>query len=345
MNKNFPHIFFLLLVLVVSVAFVGLIGEFLMGIFWAIVLTILFHNTFARIKKRLRGRANLAASLTLLLIILIVIIPVLLIGSSLVSESIFYYEKMQSGEIDVRGTFDSIRASIPVSLEYLENYGFSLEKAKDQVNDVITNGSQIAASQALTFTSNLFGFFLQFVIMLYVLFFFLRDGHKIIEGIIWVLPIGDEKERALISRFESVARATVKGSLLVATLQGVIGGILFWAVGIPAAMLWGVVMIFLSLLPVGSTVVWLPAAIILIFQGEIARGIIVLVVGATVIGLADNLLRPRLVGKDTKMPDYLILIATLGGITWFGLSGFVIGPIIAALFITVWQMMGREFGE
>ena len=220
-----------------------------------------------------------------------------------------------------------------------------LDKAREGLNDLITNGSQLAAGQALKITQNIFGFFLQFVVMLYCLFFFLRDGKQLIEGIIWVLPIGDEKERALIRRFESVARATVKGSLLVAILQGVIGGLLFWTVGIPAAMLWGVVMIFLSLLPVGSTIVWLPAAVILFFQGEIGRAIAILIVGSLVIGLADNILRPRLVGQDTKMPDYLILISTLGGITWFGLSGFVIGPIIAALFVTVWQMMGKEFGE
>jgi len=345
MEKNFPHIFFLVLVLLVSAAFVGLIGEFMMGIFWAVILTILFHNMYDRLTLRLKGRTNLAAALTMLFILLIVILPVLFIGSSLVSESIYYYDKVESGEIDLQGTIEEIRTSIPMNLEVLERYGLDLDKAKDGLNEIITNGSQMAASQALTFTQNFFMFFLQFAIMLYVLFFFLRDGKQLIEGIIWVLPIGDDKERALFRRFESVARATVKGSLLVATLQGVIGGILFWAVGIPAAMLWGVVMIFLSLLPIGSTIVWLPAALILIFQGAIGKGVAILIVGSLVIGLADNILRPRLVGQDTKMPDYLILLATLGGISWFGISGFVIGPIIAALFITVWQMMGKEFGE
>ncbi len=345
MQKNFPHIFFLVLVILVTGTFIGLIGEFMMGIFWAVILTVLFHQTFDKLKIRLKGRENLAAGLTLLLIILIVIIPILFIGSSLVSESIFYYEKVNSGEIDLKGKIDEIRNSIPMSIGVLEGYGLDLDKAKEGLNDLITNGSQMAAGQALKITQNFFNFFLQFGVMLYVLFFLLRDGKQLIQNIIWVLPIGDEKELALIRRFESVARATVKGSLLVATLQGIIGGILFWAVGIPAAMLWGVVMMFLSLLPIGSTIIWLPAAIILFFQGEIGRAVVIVIVGALVIGLADNILRPRLVGQDTKMPDYLILISTLGGISWFGLSGFVIGPIIAALFITVWQMVGKEFGE
>ena len=271
--------------------------------------------------------------------------PILFIGSSLVTESIFYYDKVSSGEIDLKGKIDEIRNSIPMSIGVLEGYGLDLDKAKEGLNDLITNGSQMAAGQALKVTQNFFNFFLQFGVMLYVLFFLLRDGKQLINNIIWVLPIGDEKELALIRRFESVARATVKGSLLVAILQGIIGGILFWAVDIPAAMLWGVVMMFLSLLPIGSTIIWLPAAIILFFQGEVGRAIAIVIVGALVIGLADNILRPRLVGQDTKMPDYLILISTLGGISWFGLSGFVIGPIIAALFITVWQMVGKEFGE
>lgn len=345
MQKNFPHIFFLLLVLIVSATFVGLISDFLMGAFWAIVLTILFHNVYNRINVRLKGRETLAATLTVLLVIAIVVIPVLMIGSNIVSESIFYYEQVNSGDFNISEKIDEVRNNLPINETTLAKYGIDLDKARESLNDFLTSGSKAAAGQALQITQNFFNFFLQAAVMLYLLFFFLRDGKKLIESIVWVLPIGDDKERALISRFESVARATVKGSLLVAILQGVIGGILFWAVGIPAAMLWGVVMIFLSLLPVGSTIVWLPAAIILFFQGEVGRAIAIVIVGALVIGLADNILRPRLVGQDTQMPDYLILISTLGGITWFGLSGFVIGPIIAALFITVWQMMGKEFGE
>ncbi len=345
MQKNFPHIFFLLLVLFVSAAFVGLVSEFLMGIFWAVVLTILFHKTYNKIKERLNGKENLAAILTLLLILLIVIVPIFFVGSSLLNETLHYYEKVNSGELDLRGKVDELRHSIPIDETTLERYGLDMEKIREAISEAVTNGSRQIASQAFTFTQNIFDFLLQFFLMLYLLFFFFRDGKQIIEGIVWVLPIGDDKERALLERFDSVARATVKGSLLVAIIQGTIGGILFWAVGIPAPMLWGVLMTFLSLLPIGSAVIWAPAAIILFFQGELGRAIAIVLVGSLVIGLADNFLRPRLVGQDTKMPDYLILISTLGGITWFGLSGFVIGPIIAALFITCWQMLGREYGQ
>ena len=345
MQRDFPFIFFLLLVLLVTAAFVGLVSEFLMSIFWAVVLTILFHNTYDKIRDRLNGRENWAAILTLLFILLIVIVPIFLVGSSLLNETLFFYEKVNSGEMDLRGMVGQVRQGIPIDETTLERYGLDMEKIREAIEEAATNASREIARQAFTFTQNIFGFFLQFFLMLYLLFFFFRDGKQIIEGIVWVLPIGDDKERALLERFDSVARATVRGSLLVAIIQGTIGGILFWAVGIPAPMLWGVLMTFLSLLPIGSAVIWAPAAIMFFFQGEVGRAIAIVLVGSLVIGLADNFLRPRLVGQDTKMPDYLILIATLGGITWFGLSGFVIGPIIAALFITCWQMLGNEYGQ
>ncbi|MEM9261899.1 MAG: AI-2E family transporter, partial [Bacteroidota bacterium] len=142
-----------------------------------------------------------------------------------------------------------------------------------------------------------------------------------------------------------VSKATLKGTVVVAIVQGSIGGVLFAVLGLPAALLWGVAMTLLALLPVGgSAIVWFPTAIILFAQGYPTKAIIIIIVGSLIIGLVDNLLRPLLVGRDTEMPDYLVLISTLGGITYFGLSGFVIGPTIAALFITVWEMMGRDYG-
>ena len=181
--------------------------------------------------------------------------------------------------------------------------------------------------------------------MLYFLFYLFRDGERIVERIIRALPLGDRRERRLFSKFADVARATVKGTLVVAAVQGAIGGLLFWALGIDAAVFWGVVMAVLSLVPaIGSALVWVPAAVILAASGEPGRAAILVAGGVLVIGLVDNLLRPILVGRDTEMPDYLVLIATLGGIAVFGLSGFVLGPVVAALFLVVWDMVIEEYG-
>jgi len=182
-----------------------------------------------------------------------------------------------------------------------------------------------------------------FFLMLYLLFFVLREGDSLLDQMVRALPLGDERERALFAKFAEVARATIKGTLIVGIVQGTLGGILFWALGIEAAVFWGVVMVLLSVLPaVGAGLVWLPAAIVLAVSGAWIKAAIMVGVGALVIGMVDNLLRPMLVGRDTKMPDYVILLSTLGGLTTFGISGFVIGPVIAALFIVVWDMFARE---
>ncbi|MEM0993560.1 MAG: AI-2E family transporter [Bacteroidota bacterium] len=345
MKKNFPELFFLLFVLLVSFAFFGLIQGFLMAVFWAIIFAILFSKNFDRWNERLKGRRNLAAALTLGNILLIVILPLSIVGVIVIDEATDYYQAINQENFNVQEELSKLRARTSTNEKWLADYGLNVDKIEAKIQDFITTGFQFIADRAVNITQDVFGFLINFSLMLYILFFFLRDGKRLVEELVWVLPIGDKQEWELLGKFESVARATVKGSLLVALVQGAIGGVLFWIVGIPAAFIWGVIMVLLSLLPIGSAVVWLPAAVILIIQGSIGKGIAVIIVGAFLIGLVDNLLRPRLVGQDTKMPDYLILLSTLGGLAWFGLSGFVIGPIIAALFVTCWQMLGSEYGR
>ena len=179
--------------------------------------------------------------------------------------------------------------------------------------------------------------------MLYVLFFLFRDGRAIGRSIRASMPLSEQYNTELIAKFAAVVRATVKGNIVIAVIQGAIGGVAFWALGIKGALLWGTLMTFLSLLPaVGSALVWVPAAGYLLLIGEMWRGLILVLVGVLVIGLIDNLLRPILVGKDTRLPDYVVLVSTLGGISIFGINGFVIGPLIAALFIAAWTLFRDE---
>ena len=338
--------FFILLALI-TVTFFGLLGGFLLAVFWAIVLAILFHPLHVRFRKKFRHKPNLAAALTLAVIFFLALAPVVLVGFMVVNEAVYYYGQLteEGGGIDLQQALESVRDFLPLENEYVQRLGLTEAKLQENLSAIVSSGTQVIGSRALGLTQNLLGFVVQFIIMLYVLYFFIRDGRKLTRHLIWVLPLGDRIEKQLLERFSSVARATVKGSLLVALIQGTLGGLLFWAVGIPGAALWGVVMIVASLLPVGNGLIWAPAGIILLFTGAVAKGIIVLVVGAAFIGLIDNLLRPRLVGQDIKMPDYLVLLSTLGGLVWFGISGFVIGPMIAAFFVTCWELMGRQYGE
>jgi predicted PurR-regulated permease PerM len=182
-------------------------------------------------------------------------------------------------------------------------------------------------------------------IMLYLLFLLLRDGSSLAEQIKKAIPLHGDQKAALFTRFADVVRATVKGGIVVAIVQGALGGIAFWFLGFHAAMLWAVVMAFLSLIPaVGATLVWLPVAIYLLVTGAVWQGIGLSLYGVLVIGLVDNLLRPFLVGKGTKLPDYVVLISTLGGIEVFGLNGFVIGPLIAAMFMVSWEIFSASRG-
>lgn len=344
MKKLFPQLFFLLLIMLVTATFFGLILDYLLAVFWAVVIAILFYGTYQKVLTKVKGKKNLASALTLTMILLLVVIPILLVSTAIVNEGIEVYGKVQSGELNIKEIVQSLQDRIPIGEQRLRKIGLNVEKVKDAVADGVTTISQNIGNQLLGLTQNLMGFVVQFFLMLYILFFFFRDGPELLQSLMRIMPLDDAKEWELMQRFASVARATAKGSMVVALVQGTIGGILFAAVGIPGALLWGVLMTVLSLLPIGSGLVWGPAAIILFIQGDIGRAIAIIIVGVLVIGLVDNFLRPRLVGQDTKMPDYLILLSTLGGIAWFGLSGFVLGPIIAALFITCWQMVGTQYG-
>ena len=176
-------------------------------------------------------------------------------------------------------------------------------------------------------------------VMLYLLFYLLRDGDNLLARMKSAVPLGGEQKTLLLDRITLVVRATVKGGITVAAVQGMLGGVAFWLLGIPAPLLWALVMAFLSLLPaIGAAIVWAPVALYLLATGSIWQGLFLIGYGVVVIGLVDNLLRPFLVGQSTKLPDYIVLISTLGGIEVFGLQGFVIGPLIAAIFMVSWEI-------
>lgn len=336
---------FFILVLGVTLAFVGLIQDFLIAIFWAAVISIISYSAYRWVYRKTSGKRNLAATITTLLILLFVIIPLAILTIALVSQATDLVNGIENQEINPGLVLDYVETNYPGLVAFLENNNLGLDRIRGEISQAAVGIVQTIGSRALSYTGSILNFFVQFSLMLYLLFFFFRDGKEIMDSVVNSIPMGNIREKRLFQRFAEVSRATLKGTVIVAITQGAIGGILFAALGIPAALFWGVVMTFLALLPVGgSAIVWGPAAIALFVQGEVAKAIITLVVGSLIIGLVDNFLRPLLVGKDTGMPDYLVLVSTLGGITYFGLTGFVIGPVIAALFITVWEMMGAEYG-
>ena len=324
-----------------SLAFAVIVWPYFGAVLWGIIAAIVFAPLYRHLLRLTGQRAALASVITLAVVFLLVIMPLMLVTSSLVIEATNLYNAIQSGRIDLDGYLRGIGEILPgwvVGL--LERFDLTnFEAIRDRLSRVFSQFLQLLASHAVAAGQSTFGFVVALGVMLYLTFFLFRDGARLTARIKDAIPLHPSQRDALIDKFAVVVRATVKGSILVAAVQGALGGLIFWILGVNAPVLWGVVMAFFSLLPaVGASLVWLPVAIYLFISGAVWKAVILAGFGAIVIGLVDNLLRPILVGKSTKMPDYVVLISTLGGISVAGLNGFVIGPMIAAMFIAVWDI-------
>ena len=333
--------FFLLLLTIVTIGFGWILLPYSGAVFWGMVLAILFAPLYRRLLVATRQRPTVAALLTLVSIVVMVILPLSLITASLVQQAVGIYTMVGSGQINFGTYFQQVINVLPdwvVGL--LERFDLTeLASLEQKLADGAAQVSQFFARHAINVGRNTFDFLVGLTIMLYLLFFLLRDGQALAKRIKHAVPLSRHYKQRLFDNFTTVIRATVKGNVLVAIAQGALGGLIFWFLGVQAALLWGVVMAFLSLLPaVGAAIVWAPVAIYFLVTGAIWQGVVLIAFGVLVIGLVDNILRPILVGKDTKMPDYLVLLSTLGGMALFGLNGFVVGPVIAALFIAAWDL-------
>ena len=337
------YAFFLTFVVLLTLAFVGLIWDFLLPLFWAAMLAIVFAPVCRWLQARLRTRASIAALLTLGVILVVVILPLSLIGVAVVQEATTLYKRLESGELQVQEPLQKLEHLLPRVTQYLAQWGIEIPNLTQSLAGTALTISRFVGAQALNLGQNALRFSVMFAVMLYVLFFFLRDGPKIVTAMLYTLPLGQARGRRLFAYFATAARATLKGTVVVALVQGFLGGVLFALVGINAAVLWGALMAVLSLLPaLGSALVWLPAAGILFATGHPGKGFIVLGTGTLLIGLVDNLLRPLLIGQDIRVPDYLVLVSSLGGLTVLGASGLLIGPIVAAMFLAVWNIFAQE---
>ncbi|WP_282413731.1 AI-2E family transporter [Pseudomonas sp. PS01299] len=329
------------LLLLVTVAFIWILLPFYGAVFWAVILGILFAPMQRKLQLKFGWRRNLTALCTLGICLVIAILPVIILSILLVQEGATVYNSIESGQLDIGAYLAQFKHSLPPYFQHLlDRFGMGeLNGLREKIVKASMQGSQVLASQAFSFGQGTFEFVVSFGIMLYLLFFFLRDGAELVRKIRTAVPLEENHKRRLQLKFNRVVRATVKGNLVVAVTQGALGGAIFWFLDIPSALLWAVLMGFLSLLPaVGAGIVWAPVAVYFLLSGMIWQGVVLGVFGVFVIGLVDNVLRPILVGKDTRMPDYMILISTLGGLAVFGLNGFVIGPLIAALFMSSWAL-------
>lgn len=344
-NRLFHGAYILFLALI-TISFVYLLSPYITAIFWALIFAVLFRPVYRRLLNTFPNRRNIAALLTLLVAILTAIIPLSFIAASMATEVAGLYGRIQSGQLNLGIYADQIFDNLPIFIkEILERYQINdVFGLRDKLLAFTNQAARLLTTEVVSISQNTFSFLISSGIMLYLMFFLLRDGLAIQSYVKRLIPLHSEHKAHLFEKFITVIRATVKGNILVAMAQGALGGVIFAILGIQGAILWGVLMAFLSLLPaIGAAIIWFPVAVYFLVTGSIIEGIVLIVFGVGVIGLVDNILRPILVGKDTKLPDYIVLITTIGGITAFGINGFVVGPLIAALFFAFWDQSPAVF--
>lgn len=344
-QNNLNKLVLLGLVAVISLLFVGMIAQFLMAILMAGLFSALTQPVFHWLTRLFGGNRYLGAAVNLLLLVLVVLLPVTLLAGIVIAQA-----------VDVGRSLTPIAVQFvrepEAFITWLHNLPYYQEVMayEDELKNQLAASIEAAGgflvgglSQVAISTANLLFMALVF---LYTFFFFQLDGHKVVHAILYYLPLEDRVERRLLTKFTLVTQAMLKGTFLIGLLQGALAGIAFGVAGVPHAVFWGTVMAVLSIVPgIGSAVVWVPGSIILMLQGNIVAGVGLFLFCALVVGSIDNLLRPILVGKDTNMHELMIFFGTLGGLFTFGMAGLLIGPVIASLFLTIWEIYGEAFHD
>ena len=338
--------FFLALLLGVGFVVFRLFEPFLTSMLVAAVLAIFFGGMHRFLERQLDGRRVLAAAITLLIIALIIVIPlaiISLIAISEISRLLVNFDVHSISWNSLGGLAQTIDGT-----SWWQHWGGGRRVEEVIGLQTVLGSFQNVSGWALSFLTTMYqdvaGFVFFLFSMFFALFYFLIDGARAMRFLLRVSPLRDEHEQILIRDFVSMSRATIKGTIIIAFIQGILGSIAFAIAGIASPAVWGLAMAFFSLIPfLGSGIVWLPAAIIMLATGNVWQGVFLLVFGFGVVSSIDNFLRPRFVGKDTQIHPLLVLFATLGGLSMFGIIGFLVGPIIVALFVSLVHIYDIEF--
>jgi predicted PurR-regulated permease PerM len=342
--KKVQSILFICLLGLVTLAFLYLLKPFFVPLFWAAVIAGIFKPLYDRLLVKLKG-PNLSASLMICLIAVIILLPAGFTVRLLVTESMQIYNSISTdtGAIEqkVRNTVSAV-TNHPYMKQFDVDDQFIIEKFRQAARNI----ANYIFVNLTGFTQNTLVFLIQFGVMIYALYFFFRDGDRILRQAIRMCFLESGRGKVLYEKFVATARATLRVTMLLGGLQGISGGIIFYITGIDGAMIWGLLMVVMAILPgIGCAIIWAPAGVIMLLSGHLWEGIAILTFGTLVISLGDNLLRPMLIGSDVEMHPLLIFLSTLGGLVVLGLSGFVMGPIIASLFLAIWDMYDKSSGN
>jgi predicted PurR-regulated permease PerM len=334
---------------ITAVFFLNMIKIFILPVFLAVVVTGLFYPLYRRILKSTGNRRKISAFLCCLFIIIGFLIPVYIIGDLVAREAMEIYESTEGNVRRFINTFESgdsqwfntLSESRIVTI-------FRLDQVDWQANieDIIKNSASMLGSVINIATRETFMLFIHIFILLFAMYYFFKDGESIIQRVKYLIPMDERYEDEFIKKFDEMSRATIKGVMVIAIIKGGLGGLTFWIFGITGPILWGVVMVILSIIPlVGVWLVMVPAGIVMIVMGDVWQGITIILIAVVFLGNIDNVLNPILVGRDTGMHELLIFLSTIGGLSIFGIMGFLVGPMIASMLLTLLHVYSIEFKD
>jgi len=296
---------------------------------WAAVLVIFFYPVHRRLVARTR-RPAMSALLSSLFVIIVILLPLALITLAVVNELSGLLQNVQARAATLLDPNSPIMGRLTawlgqyVNVEQLYSQEFLLERLKGLSGTV--------AGSTFGFVGGLVGVIVQVFFVIFTMYYLFRDGERIVRALPEMLPLERSQSELIFTRTRDVIDASLYGVLVIAMIQGALGGLAFWVLGLPSAIVWAVVMIFLSMIPMaGAFIVWVPAAIYLAATGHWIKALILVAWGLLVIGTIDNFLRPKLVGEKTRLHELFIFFSVLGGLKVFGVLGIVLGPVVLAI--------------
>ncbi|MBI2038122.1 MAG: AI-2E family transporter [Candidatus Magasanikbacteria bacterium] len=342
--SKFKNLVFFTALAVVTLVFLYVIRPFFYPIFWSAIIAGIFYPIFKKINSKIKY-PNISSLITIIIFLVSIIIPITILSSLVLKETLNLYNSLSGNRGPIVSTVSNIFTWVknnPVT----DKLNINEQQVTDRLTELAKTATDFIFTAVKNLTQNSVTFLIMFIVMLYTLFFFLKDGEKFLKKLSHLSPLGEKHEIIMYKKFTSTARAVLKGTLIVGAVQGFLTGVLFYIVGIEGVLIWAIIGTLFSIVPgLGSYVVWLPAALIMFILGNFWQGMIIVLVGALLISTIDNFIRPILVGKDTQMHPLLILFSTLGGLVIFGVSGFIIGPIITALLLSLWEMYEQYFSK
>lgn len=329
-----------------------MLQPFIEVVLWAVVLVIVFFPIHRRIQARI-GSPGWSALLSCLLVIFAILVPLTLLTFAVVNELSNFVQMLQPKPGETGGAAGAAAGLLDPNHPYLgpvvrwvgQYYDVSRLVAPEAIAARLKGVSGVIASRTLGFVGGVVGFIVEVFFVIFTMYYLFRDGERMRAAAYDIMPLSDEKAHEILDRTGEVIGASVYGVLIIAVIQGALGGLAFWVLGLPSPLLWGVVMIFLSMIPMlGAFIVWVPAAIYLALTGDWGKAIMLAVWGALVIGSVDNFLRPKLVGERTRLHELLVFFSVLGGLQVFGVLGIVLGPVIVAITIALLDVLRHAGG-